>query len=218
MSDKQKKGGASSSNYKEIILGGISQNPVFIMVIGMCPVIAQSYSLKNAFVLGVATAFVLVFSELSISTLRKVIPNNVRVPAYIMIVAAFVVVVSLFMQSYMYDMYLQIGAFLSLIAVNCLIMSRLEVFSSKNGIVPSLIDSLSMSVGFVFAISLLGGVRELLVKAGFAVFGNVAGGFITLGFLIVAYLAVTNLIAKKIQASREAKLIKQVDATTVASV
>jgi electron transport complex protein RnfE len=184
--DKQK--------YKDALLGGVTSNPVFVLVIGMCPVIARSATFLDALVLGVATAFVLVMSNVFISCIRKLIPSGVRIPAYIVIVCALTTVMILFMESYMHELFLSLGAFLALVAVNCIIMARLEAFASKNGPIATLVDSMSMGIGFVVGICTLGIVREALVGAGFEVFKSAAGGFIVLGFLVVMYSAVVQKI------------------------
>ncbi|MCL1953441.1 MAG: electron transport complex subunit RsxE [Firmicutes bacterium] len=185
-----------NTKYKDALLGGLVNNPVFVLVIGMCPVIAQSNSFKNAFALGCATAIVLILANVIISIVRNFIPNDVRIPAYITIIATFTTIVILIVQSYMYDLYIAIGPFLSLVAVNCIVMARAETFSSKNNPLATFVDSFSMSIGFVVGISILGIVRELLVNAGFAIFNNVAGGFIALAFLIVLYNFLFDYIKK----------------------
>ena len=185
-----------NTKYKDALLGGLVNNPVFVLVIGMCPVIAQSNSFKNAFALGCATAIVLILADVIISIVRNFIPNDVRIPAYITIIATFTTIVILIVQSYMYDLYIAIGPFLSLVAVNCIVMARAETFSSKNNPLATFVDSFSMSIGFVVGISILGIVRELLVNAGFAIFNNVAGGFIALAFLIVLYNFLFDYIKK----------------------
>ena len=177
--DKQK--------FRDALLGGLTSNPVFVLVIGMCPVIAQSNTVENAFALGCATGVVLILGNLIISSLRNVIPNGVRIPAYITIIATVTTVLILFVKSYMYEMYDSIGPFLSLVAVNCIVMGRAEAFSSKNNPIATFIDSTSISLGFLGGITVLGLARESLTKLGFSVFSTVAGGFIVLGFLIVLY-------------------------------
>jgi electron transport complex protein RnfE len=186
--DKQK--------YKEALLGGIVSNPVFVLVIGMCPVIAQSNTIQKAFALGVATAVVLILSNVLISVLRKVIPNTVRIPVFIVIIATMTTLLIMIMQSYLNDLYNTIAPFLSLVAVNCVVMARVEVFSSKNDPLSTLIDSSSMGIGFVLAITLLGCVRQLLSTIGFAIFDVAAGGFLALGLLIVLYVGIVNLVKR----------------------
>ena len=167
---------------KNAALSGILNNPVFVLVLGMCPTISQSTSVTNALGLGLATAFVLVFSNLFISLLRKVIPDKVRLPAYIVIIATFVTLVQMFISSFLPSLNDSIGAFIPLIVVNCIILGRAEAFASKNDPLSATVDGLSMGVGFVLAIVLLGAIRQTLAAAGFTVFTMTAGGFIVLGF------------------------------------
>jgi len=186
------------TKFKDTVLGGFTSNPVFVLVIGMCPVIAQSDTLAKAFALGVCTAVVLIVSNMVISSIRNLIPTGVRIPAYITIIATITTAMILFVQSYMYDMYDTIGPFLSLVAVNCIVMGRVEAFASKNNPLETFVDSTSISLGFVGGISLLGAVRQILTKMGFEVFGTVAGGFMALGCLIVVYNFIYNIIKKHI--------------------
>lgn len=177
---------------KDAALGGIVSNPVFVLVLGTCPTLQKSDTLMNAFGLGVATAFVLIFSNLVISLLRKVIPDKVRLPAYIVVIATFVTIVECVMGSVpaLQGLNKSIGAFIPLIVVNCIILGRAEAFAGKNGVLESVVDGVSMGLGFIVAISLMGGIRQLLTMAGFSVFGNVIGGFIIFGSLMALFNAV----------------------------
>lgn len=177
------------NNLKNAAWGGILNNPVFVLVLGMCPTIAQSNSIVNAFGLGCATAVVLVFSNLAISLLRKVIPDKVRLPAYIVIIATFVTLVQMLMSGFLPELYSGISKFIPLIVVNCIILGRAESFASKNDVLSSCIDGLSMGIGFILAITLLGAVRQGLGALGLMVFVKPAGGFIVLGFLMAAFNA-----------------------------
>jgi Na+-translocating ferredoxin:NAD+ oxidoreductase subunit E len=138
------------------------ENPVFVMLLGMCPVLAVTNSVMNAIAMGAATLFVLVMSSTLVSILRNVIPKQVRIATYIVIIATFVTVVDYAIQAISLELYLALGAFIQLIVVNCMILGRAEAFASKNGVVKSIVDALGMGVGFTFALLCLGAVRELL--------------------------------------------------------
>lgn len=172
---------------KNVALGGILNNPVFVLVLGMCPTIAQSNNIVNAFGLGCATAAVLVFSNIAISLLRKVIPDKVRLPAYIVIIATFVTIVQMVISGFLPELYSSISSFIPLIVVNCIILGRAESFASKNGVLASAVDGLSMGIGFILAISLLGAVRQGLGALGLTLFVKPAGGFIVLGFVMALF-------------------------------
>lgn len=189
------------NNIMTAAFNGLVNNPVFVLVLGMCPTIAQSTTVANAVGLGLATAFVLVFSNLFISLLRKVIPDKVRLPAYIVIIATFVTLVQMFITSFLPSLNESIGAFIPLIVVNCIILGRAEAFASKNDVLSSVVDGLSMGLGFVLAITLLGAVRQMLTLAGLTVFGKTAGGFITLGLLMALFNAGMSLY-KTVKAER----------------
>lgn len=184
-------------------------NAIFAQLLGMCPLLGVTTSAENGFWMGAATLLVLLGSNLVVSMVRGVIPKNVRIPAYITIIAAFVTVVGMAMNAWMHEMYMILGLFIPLIVVNCAILGRAEAFASKNSVVDSVVDALAVSAGFTFALVLLGGVRELFGQGelfGFAVFGESypdvlmfilpPGAFIALGFI----LAGVNLINRKLQA------------------
>ena len=186
-----------NSFFKQLKEGVLTNNPIFVQLIGMCPTLATSTSLKNGIGMGLAVTFVLMCSNLVISILRKFIPSKIRIAAYIVIIAGFVTVVDLTLQAYMQELSSSLGMFIPLIVVNCIILARAEAFASKNAPLPSLIDGLTMGLGFTVAISILSTVRELLGAGtiyGVQVFGQgytpiimmilPAGGFLTLGFLI----------------------------------
>lgn len=177
--------------FKRTALGGLTNNPVFVLVLGMCPTIAKSDNVINAVSLGLCTAFVLIFSNVIISALRKVIPDKVHLPAYIIIIASLVTFVQMVVSSFLPSLNDSIGAFISLITVNCIILGRAEAFAGKNKVLPSLIDGVSMGLGFIAAITLLGAVRELLTLAfGSGFFDTTMGGFIVLGLVMAAFNAV----------------------------
>ena len=183
----------------EFIKGLWRENPVFVQVLGMCPVLAVSNTAQNALAMGLATAFVLIMSNLLVSTLRNFIPKQVRIACYILIIATFVTITDYAIQAISVELHKSLGAFISLIVVNCLILSRAEAFASKNTIGKSMMDALGMGAGFVIALLCLGAVREILGNGtlfGLALFPDnfeswivmilPAGGFFTLaGWLLI---------------------------------
>ncbi len=188
------------SSTDEFIKGLWRENPVFVQVIGMCPTLAVSNSAKNALAMGLATAFVLVMSNVLISSLRNFIPKQVRIATYILIIATFVTMVDYSIQAISVDLHKNLGAFISLIVVNCIILSRAEAFASKNTVGKSAIDGLGMGFGFVLALFCLGSVREILGNGslfGFMIFPESfqewivmilpAGGFFTLAFWLLIF-------------------------------
>lgn len=146
----------------EFVKGLWKENPVFVQVLGMCPVLAVSNTARNALAMGLATLFVLLMSNIVVSSLRAFIPKEVRIATYILIIATFVTVVDYAIQAISLELYRALGAFISLIVVNCLILGRAEAFASKNTVARSAMDGLGMGVGFVFALFCLGAVREIL--------------------------------------------------------
>lgn len=182
---------------KKTALSGLTNNPIFVLVLGMCPTIAKSDSVINAVSLGLCTAFVLVFSNVIISLLRKVIPDKVHLPAYIIIIASLVTLVQMVVKSFLPELNDSIGSFIALITVNCIILGRAEAFASKNKVLPSLIDGLSMGIGFIASITLLGAIRQLLtIIFGSGFFDKTSGGFIVLGLLMAVFNAVYNAIGR----------------------
>ncbi len=186
--------------YKEFSKGFIKENPVFVLLLGLCPTLGVTTSGINGMAMGLATAFVLFFSNIIISIVKKQIPNKVRIPAYIMVIATLVTIVEMIMKAYLPDLYSVLGLFIPLIVVNCIILGRAESFASKNGVGLSIMDALGNGLGFTLALTILGGIRELLGAGtlfGVNVFGDVIspamifilppGAFITLGF-IIAYM------------------------------
>jgi electron transport complex protein RnfE len=146
----------------EFIKGLWRENPVFVQALGMCPVLAVSNTARNALAMGLATLFVLLMSNIVVSTLRAYIPKQVRIATYILIIATFVTVVDYAIQAISLELHKALGAFISLIVVNCLILGRAEAFASKNTVRRSILDGLGMGVGFTFALLCLGAVREIL--------------------------------------------------------
>ena len=194
--------------------GIIPENPTFRLVLGTCPTLAVTTSALNGLGMGAAATFVLVCSNVAVSLLRKFIPDQVRIPAFIVIICTFVTMVQLLMQAFVPSLYDSLGLFIPLIVVNCIILARAEAFASKNPPLPSALDGLGMGVGFTLALTLMGAIRELIGNG--SVFGmNVlgasyepmllivlaSGGFLTFGLL----LGMFNLIVKKIETNRKAK-------------
>jgi electron transport complex protein RnfE len=157
----------SATAADEFTKGLWRENPVFVQVLGMCPVLAVSNTALNALSMGLATMFVLVMSNTVVSTLRSFIPKEVRIATYILIIATFVTVVDYLIQAISLDLHKALGAFISLIVVNCLILGRAESFASKNTIGRSILDGAGMGVGFTFALFCLGAVREVLGSGSF---------------------------------------------------
>lgn len=154
--------GAPPVGTDEFLKGLWRENPVFVQVLGMCPVLAVSNTARNALAMGLATTFVLVLSNAAISGVRRFVPKQVRIATFILIIASFVTVVEYLIQAISLDLHKALGAFISLIVVNCMILGRAEAFASKNRLAPSLLDGLGMGIGFTFALFCLGAVRELL--------------------------------------------------------
>ncbi len=182
---------------KDIIKNGlIKENPTWVLILGMCPTLATTTSAINGMMMGLATAFVLMMSNIVISLLKSVIPDKVRIPAFIVVIATFVTIVQMVMQAYMADMYETLGLFIPLIVVNCIVLGRAEAFASKNNVWHSLLDGLFMGLGFTWALTLIGLVRELLGTGcffGHSLIGGAdgmllmilpPGGFLALGLLM----------------------------------
>ncbi|KIR02051.1 Electron transport complex protein RnfE [Lachnospiraceae bacterium TWA4] len=150
--------------------GLIKENPTFVLMLGMCPTLAVTSSAVNGLGMGLSTTVVLILSNMMISALRNVIPDKVRIPAYIVVVASFVTVVQLVMNAYVYSLYTALGVYIPLIVVNCIILGRAESFASKNGVIESACDGIGMGLGFTIALTCIGMVRELLGSG--AIFGN----------------------------------------------
>ena len=183
------------SQMKNFTKGFIKENPVFVLLLGMCPTLGVTTSALNGLGMGLATTFVLIGSNMVVSAVKDFIPDKVRIPSYIVIIATFVTIVELVMQAYLPALYNQLGLFIPLIVVNCIVLGRAEAFASKNSVGASIIDGLGMGLGFAFALTLLGAVREVLGSGaifgirlyegdGMLVFVLAPGAFITLGYLI----------------------------------
>lgn len=181
----------------ELSKGLLKENPTFVMLLGMCPTLAVTTQAKNGIGMGLATTFVLVGSNIVISALRKVIPDKVRIPSFIVIIASFVTLIGFLLEGFLPELYSALGIYLTLITVNCIIFGRAEMFASKNGVLVSAMDGIGMGLGFTLALFLMGSVREI-VGAGqwmgmdipvlhddpMLIFIMPAGGFFTLGMII----------------------------------
>lgn len=186
--------------------GLLYENPTFVQLLGMCPTLAVTTTLTNGFGMGLSATAVLIMSNILISLLRKIIPDKVRIAAYIVIIATFVTIVQMVLQAYLPSLYGSLGLFIPLIVVNCIILARAEAFASKNNVFRSAVDGLGMGLGFTAALSIISAVREIIGQGtilGHTVYGGALkpisiigmppGGFITLGILI----AVINFIMSK---------------------
>lgn len=185
--------------------GLINDNPIFVQLIGMCSTLAVTTNLVNSFAMGLAVLVVLIGSNFVISLLRNVIPDKIRIPAFVVVIATFVTIVEMFMKAYAQPIYQALGIFLPLIVVNCIILARAEAFAFKNGIIPSIVDGLGMGLGYTFALVVLGAIREIfgagtllgksLFGAGYqpaGIFVMPPGAFILLGVLIGIFNVVRN--------------------------
>ena len=185
---------------KQLKNGLLYENPVLVQLIGMCPTLATSTSLENGLGMGLAATAVLMCSNLVISLLRKLVPQKIRIAAYVVIIAGFVTMIDMALQAYLPELSKSLGLFIPLIVVNCIILARAEAFASKNGPIKSVVDGFAMGLGFTFALAILSTVREILGAGsimGYPVFGPEyqpamlmilpAGGFLALGFIIAAF-------------------------------
>lgn len=195
---------------KQMKDGLLDNNPTLVQLLGMCPALATTTSLENAFGMGFAATAVLICSNLFISILRKFIPKQVRIAAYIVIISGFVTAVELLMRAYFYSLYQSLGLFIPLIVVNCIILARAEAFASKNKPLASAVDGLAMGFGFTFALCLIGTLRELLgagTLLGMQILPKAfptmtffllpAGAFMTLGIIIAVVQKIRNTSAEK---------------------
>jgi electron transport complex protein RnfE len=155
----------------EFIRGITRDNPIFGLVLGLCPTLAVTTSVENAIGMSAGTAFVLVFANIFVSALRKQIPSSVRLPIFIIIIATFVSIVDMIMEAYSPSMYAALGVFIPLIVVNCIIIGRAEAYANKNNVFSSFIDALGISAGFLIVLMLIGGIREILGTGQIVTFG-----------------------------------------------
>lgn len=192
------------NNFKVLMNGIIKENPTFVLLLGMCPTLGTTSSAINGMSMGLATMAVLICSNLVISLIKNLVPDMVRIPAYVVVIATLVTVLQMVMQAYVPDLYATLGLFIPLIVVNCIILGRAEAFAAKNGPVASIFDGIGIGLGFTIALTLLGAVREFLgtgkvfnmtlmpEEYGMLVFVLAPGAFIALGYLI----AIVNKLRK----------------------
>ena len=195
----------SNNKLSLIIKGIIKENPTFVLILGMCPTLGTTTSAINGLGMGVATMAVLILSNIFISMIKNLIPDKVRIPAFIVVIASFVTVVDMLMQAFVPSLYASLGVFIPLIVVNCIILGRAEAFASKNGIADSALDGVGIGLGFTLSLTTIGAVREILGSGaifGFSlgigdymplVFVLAPGAFLVLGFLMVLF----NKLAKR---------------------
>lgn len=197
------------NQWKNFSKGIIRENPIFVLVLGMCPTLGVTSSAINGLGMGLATTFVLMMSNIAISLVKDVIPDKVRIPAFIVIIAAFVTVVQLIMQAYVPSLYKSLGLFIPLIVVNCIVLGRAEAFASKNNVVSSAIDGLGIGLGFSFALVLLGSIREILGSGKIFNLTLYSENYVTLLFVLApgAFIVLGYLIAliNRIKKNQEAK-------------
>ncbi len=195
--------------------GIIKENTVFVMLLGLCPTLGTTTSAINGMGMGLATLFVLLLSNIAISLIKDIVPDMVRIPAFIVVIASLVTVLQLLMQAYTPGLYATLGLFIPLIVVNCMILGRAEAFASKNTMVDSILDALGMGLGFTLALTILGGVREILGSGslfdmkfmdgdGMLVFVLAPGGFFGLGFII----AIMNHFKRKKEAKAKLQAVE----------
>lgn len=187
------------NKYVERLYNGIiKENPVFVLMLGMCPTLAVTSSAVNGLGMGLSTTVVLVMANLMISVFRKVIPNGVRMPAYIVVVASLVTVVQFMMQAYTPSLSASLGVYIPLIVVNCIILGRAESYASKNPVVPSIFDGIGMGLGFTVGLTCIGLVRQILgANLGITVFIMAPGAFLVLAFLVAGMNVIRDKMEKK---------------------
>jgi electron transport complex protein RnfE len=194
---------------QNFLKGIVKENPIFVMLLGMCPTLGVTSSASNGLGMGVATMFVLIMSNIVVSLVKNQIPSKVRIPAFIIIIASFVTIVEMILEAFVPFLYEQLGIFIPLIVVNCIILGRAEAFASKNNALSSLIDGLGMGLGFTLALTILGATREILGNGSlfglkfvaenantFILFILPPGAFIALAYLTVLFNKVTAKTAK----------------------
>ena len=192
------------SRLQIITKGILKENPTFVLILGMCPTLGVTSSAINGMGMGVATMAVLIMSNIVISLIKSLIPDKVRIPAFIVVIASFVTIIEMLMQAYLPSLYSALGVFIPRIVVNCIILGRAEAFASKNGVVDSALDGIGIGLGFTLSLTVIGAVREML-GAG-SIFGYTfadgvmpllfilaPGGFLVLGYLMVLF----NKVAKR---------------------
>ncbi|MDD7414680.1 MAG: electron transport complex subunit E [Eubacteriales bacterium] len=202
---------SSKTKMSSVFLNGVlTENPIFRLVLGMCPTMAVTTAAINGIGMGLAATFVLIGSNTVISILRKFVPDEVRIPAFVLIICTFVTMVQMLLQAFVPSLYESLGMFIPLIVVNCIILARAEAFASKNGVLASAVDGAGMGIGFTLALTLIAGIRELIGAGtifGVSVFGGgyepmlvmilPTGGFLTLGILMGIINALAQRTEKK---------------------
>ncbi len=198
------KGVEDMNNLKVLMNGILKENPIFVLLLGMCPTLGTTSSAINGLGMGLATTFVLICSNVVISSIKKLVPDMVRIPSYIVVIASFVTLLQMVMQAYVPALYATLGLFIPLIVVNCIVLGRAEAFAAKNNPLASMFDGIGMGLGFTLALTLLGATREFLgtgkvfdfsimpEEYGMLAFVLAPGAFIALGYLI----AVVNALKK----------------------
>lgn len=193
------------NQWKNLTKGLLKENPILVLLLGTCPTLGTTSSALNGLSMGLATTFVLIMSNMAISSIKNIVPDKVRIPAYVVVIAAFVTILQMVMQAFVPELYKSLGLFIPLIVVNCIVLGRAEAFASKNNVFSSAIDGLGMGLGFAMALLILGSVRELLgtgkiftiavypEQYGMLAFVLAPGAFIALGYII----AIVNKINKK---------------------
>lgn len=203
---------SSKTKMSSVFLNGVlTENPIFRLVLGMCPTMAVTTAAINGIGMGLAATFVLIGSNTVISILRKFVPDEVRIPAFVLIICTFVTMVQMLLQAFVPSLYESLGMFIPLIVVNCIILARAEAFASKNGVLASAVDGAGMGIGFTLALTLIAGIRELIGAGtifGESVFGGgyepmlvmilPTGGFLTLGIL----MGIINALAQRTEKKR----------------
>ena len=191
------------SKLKVLLRGIAAENPVLILILGTCPTLAMTTNVISAFSMGIAATVVLICSNVVISALRKIIPDSVRIPCYIVIISGFVTAVQMLLQAYLPSIYDMLGVYLALIVVNCIILGRAEMFARKNNVVRSALDGIGMGIGFLLALLIIASIREIVGNGSFAgivipflsdykisMFAQAPGGFLVYGIVI----AIVNFI------------------------
>jgi len=196
------------NQWKNFTKGFVKENPVLVLILGTCPTLGVTTSAINGLGMGLATTFVLLMSNIVISMVRNVIPDKIRIPSFILIIASFVTIVDLVMAAYVPALHAQLGLFIPLIVVNCIVLGRAEAFACKNNILTSAIDGIGMGFGFALALTVLGAIREILGSGavfgfkfiegdGMLAFVLAPGAFIIFGFLIVLVNKINSISVKK---------------------
>ena len=191
------------NNFKVLLNGIVKENPTFVLLLGMCPTLGTTSSAINGMGMGLATMAVLVCSNIVISCIKNIVPDMVRIPSFIVVIASLVTILQMVMQAFVPGLYATLGLFIPLIVVNCLILGRAEAFAAKNGPIASMFDGLGMGLGFTVGLTIIGVIRELLGNGSvfgadlgltpIAVFGRAPGAFLVLGALV----AIMNVVRKK---------------------